>query len=395
MPLRLSLSRSFAVVVVACVAIWLTLSVGVSSIARYRNSGLALAWAPFDARALGDSSAQALQPAMSPDNVAEARALAQRALRRDPTVIPAVTTLGVIAQGEGNTERAEKLFTYAAGLSRRNLATNLWMIEHHVEKDDIAGALQYFDMALRTSREAQSILFPILMGAMEDPRLIKPIADILAPAPKWRQPFMYQMIREGKFNANMARLVMMIGNQDEVPWSLKRLVGEKEYALAWAVYSNATGIRVKGLRDGRFAREALFAPFDWNLASSGDGSAYRLDGPMGGLAFEVEGTGRLDLATQLVALSPGAYRIRTLRGPTQGALADLPAWTISCAGNETPVVIDSVDMAPKPDQSEATGAFTIPGQGCDWQWLRLRTANRARSAGVNGTIQSVAIERRN
>ena len=99
--------------------------------------------------------------------------LAWLALRQDPTAVRAAITLGLSAQLGGEINGARRLFAYAQALSRRELQTQLWAIEDAVSRDDITGALRQYDIALRTSRKAPDLLFPVLASA--NPRKPVPI----------------------------------------------------------------------------------------------------------------------------------------------------------------------------------------------------------------------------
>ena len=108
-------------------------------------------------------------------------------------------------------------------------------------------------------------------------------------------------------------------------------------------------------------------PFNWELESSGEGFAQR-----GTRALRVEYSGREDtrLASQLLALAPGTYRLTfTAEGQTDAEGGEI-AWTVSChpggpTGLEVPIT--GLDLSPKRFSSE----FTVPASGCPGQWLRL------------------------
>ncbi|HEX8553575.1 MAG TPA: hypothetical protein VF695_02605, partial [Sphingomonas sp.] len=119
----------------------------------------------------------------------KAAKLARLALRQDPTTIQAVTTLGFQAQLRGELPQARRLFAYAQQLSRRDLQTQLWAIEEAIRRGDVPGALHQYDTALRTSKIAPEILFPILASAMAEPAVRQGLVATLARDPAWAALF--------------------------------------------------------------------------------------------------------------------------------------------------------------------------------------------------------------
>jgi hypothetical protein len=102
--------------------------------------------------------------------------------------------------------------------------------------------------------------------------------------------------------------------------------------------------------------------------------------------LEVEYYGREDveLAKQLLVLSPGSYRLRfRVEGAAKGLDGQL-SWTISCVdggGQLASVALKDVAASPR----VVTATFSV-SPACKGQWLRLKG-----DAGEFGTTQSVLI----
>ncbi|MFV3464693.1 hypothetical protein ACNJFH_21305, partial [Mycobacterium tuberculosis] len=92
---------------------------------------------------------------------ARAWRLAQAALQRDPMSVRAVSTLAFLAAEKGNAVQAARLLAYSERLSRRDLPTQLALIETKVQANDVVGALVHYDRALRTSKTSEAILVPV------------------------------------------------------------------------------------------------------------------------------------------------------------------------------------------------------------------------------------------
>src|SRR5690606_19569180 len=120
---------------------------------------------------------------------AEPARIARLALRQDPTAVPALSVLGWQAQMRGDIARAREVFSYSHRLSRRALRTQIWAIEEAVARGDIAGALEQYDRALRTSRSAREMLFPVLAAALSEPAVRLQLLETMATDSIWRGAF--------------------------------------------------------------------------------------------------------------------------------------------------------------------------------------------------------------
>ncbi|HYC66064.1 MAG TPA: hypothetical protein VEC14_15145, partial [Reyranellaceae bacterium] len=163
--------------------------------------------APGDARAAVDAArarVEAGESAASP----EVRRLVRTALRRDLTVPGALELRALDLELSGDRRRAGRLFELSSAISRRSLPTRLWLIQRSVDRGDVAGALDNFDLALRTSSAAPDILFPVLAGATADPGLVRPIAGVLDRPTDWRAMFLGYAISEGGAAPAIADVVL-------------------------------------------------------------------------------------------------------------------------------------------------------------------------------------------
>lgn len=115
--------------------------------------------------------------------------LARQALRQDPTAVEALSVLGLQAQLRNEEALTDRLFSYAVALSRRELRPQIWAIEEAVMRGDINGALDKYDVALRTSQEARRTLFPVLASAISEPKIRISLTSLLASDPIWTRPF--------------------------------------------------------------------------------------------------------------------------------------------------------------------------------------------------------------
>ena len=146
--------------------------------------------APFDGRIEARLATVLFTDAADAEQRARAVHLARVALQDEPTAVAAATTLGFQAQIEGDIPKTRRYFAYAQELSRRDLPTQLWAIEDAVSRGDVAGAIHNYDIALRTSRMAPDILFPILATAIDDAQVRSRVAMTLLAQPSWGPNFL-------------------------------------------------------------------------------------------------------------------------------------------------------------------------------------------------------------
>lgn len=395
-------------VVVCLWLLWLAVTTSIANVTMLTDPAGAVRWAPHNGAALAALSDHLLTPDAAADTVERARRLAQAALVRDPTTVLAARTLGLIADARGRPDQAKRLFAYAEGLTRRDLATQLWLIESQVRADNVSGALRHFDTALRVSRHGPSILFPVLVAATDDATLLPALAGTLARNPAWRDGYLREVIRSGpspRALVVLAGLLRAAGSpidDSQTNALLARLVGDQQFGLARVAYTDAKGRQRApdaGLViDGGFQSQPAFQPFDWFLADTPDIYAVRelRDGSNGNFAlvFHAERDRNGRAAQQLLMLPPGRYQFSALAGDIQADRLALPAWQISCAGKtQSPLMQLRLPAAGAPE-SEVADSFEVPSRDCPAQWLRLQLRASDAIDGVSGWVDEVTIRPR-
>ena len=177
-----------AIAVLSMLFLCLSVSYALGEALKVRNPTLAHALAPWDGEITAlYSMARFTAEQRNPSNAVVQ--LAQRAFWQDPTALPAIAVLGLRSQTTGDETKARQLFAYSQFLSRRDLQTQLWMVEDAVNRGDISGALRHYDIALRTSKLAPNLMFPVLASAMQDPSIRAELITTLAKRPAWEADF--------------------------------------------------------------------------------------------------------------------------------------------------------------------------------------------------------------
>lgn len=386
------------------VAAWLSIAVSGASIMRYAQPDLALKFQPVDARAQGRLAELTLLRGRGRGaELQEAERLAHEALQRDVTLVSAWRTLGMVAAAREQARRTTDLFHFAASVSRRDLPTQLWLIEERVQQNDVAGALNHYDIALRTTSSSRELLFPILMSAMGDPTMVQSFATLMNSRPPWRHAFIERLASAPPSAENLVRLLALTRStaapeeQALVAASMRTLIDQGEPRAAWRLYTMLGRARAAPdllVRNGGFDRPNAFPPFDWQLqqdtnliaeqrAPSGPGGDARLQ-----ISAENGVGGRV--AGQLLLLRPGAYEITAQAGVNEDARPAKLYWRVSCTGAEG-ALLDETDLPALTNRLSSTARFVVPQAGCAAQQLELGVRPDLELASVGAWLDSVAI----
>lgn len=327
----------------------------------------------------------------------ETARLARLALRQDPTAVSAVSTLGIQAQLRGDTQEARRLFDYAQKLSRRNLQAQLWALEDAVQREDIPGALRHYDTALRTSRVAPDLLFPILASAITDSTIRSNLVVTLAKRPKWEPQFIAYALANGADPASIASLFVAM-RQAGVPVApeasssvVNRLVLGGALEDAWHYYvSVRPGADRRRSRDPQFtADQTAPSPFDWTTINDESVTTSIQRGDKGGIFdFSVRPSTGGPLLRQLLMLPPGSYQIEGRSSGIEQPEQSLPYWVLTCRdGRELGRVIVSNSTR---DSGVFSGRFNV-SKNCPAQSLALVARPSDEVYGVTGQIDRVQL----
>lgn len=381
-----------AVIVLGClIAAGTVLRPGLARLIGRADPALAATVAPNDARVAIAAAKAAIEGGETPQAPAAA-ALSRRALARDATLPAAIEMRALQAAAAGDHAREARLFALSDSISRRSLPTRLWRIQQSVDRGDVAGALEEFDIALRTSSAAQPILFPVLAQASEDPALAGPIAALLDRPQEWGLVFLNYAMTEGGAATGAADVVLRMKNRRPIADSgadetlVGRLVAEKDFARARRVHDAFHPSGSDLVQDADFSDDAGF-PFGWTLIQEGDRGAQRslVDGRPA-LAYQASASGSGQVASQLLTLAPGDYRLATTTAAADDDGAARAFWTLTCAEGPQIALLD------QPARGAAATDLNVPPD-CDGQWLALNL-RPGELPDHAGSVASVRVARR-
>ncbi|KZE13274.1 hypothetical protein [Sphingomonas hankookensis] len=323
--------------------------------------------------------------------------LARQALRHDPTAVSAVATLGINAQIRENTAAARRIFAYADKLSRRDLRTRLWAIEDAVARNDIAGALRNYDTALRTSRVAADLLFPVLASAITNSDIRSDLIRLLGTRPIWGDHFVtYLAVNGPDTRATASVLATLRSRGMNLPEGteallIPRLLAAGQTDDAWTYYrSMRRGVDRQMSRDANFeANLTLPSPFDWTpITDSGISTTIQHGENSGLVDISVPPNLGGPLLRQTQVLSPGNYVIEGHSIAVEGPNSDYFYWTLTCGDGR------ELGRVPVPASSRQggrfTGQITVP-TACPVQQFMLVAKPTDQMSGLTGQIDFVRL----
>lgn len=380
---------------------WATVAASAAALLREVRPALVLRLAPADARAKMIQAEQEITFAQDPHMSARAVQLSREALQRDPTLVGAWRTLGLVEAGRGRQVAASRLFGIAQRISRRDAATQLWLIEDNVRRNDVEGALRQYDIALRTSKSMMDVLLPTLVSAAADPAIARPLGEILSTEPPWAYHFYNYLVGGLSSGAAASRLIARLPSEVRLRHldTLRRLitlsVERQEYDAAWQTYLLLSGASPKELlRNGDFERASAFPVLEWQFTDTPDLHAEQAAAPNArqetALRVSAANGAVGTVAIQLLLLEPGTYRFSTATEMGTPPGPEWLRWQIACEGAGGALL--NVEAAPsRPGLRELESTFRVPSSGCRVQWLRLEVAAPDSSSAAEAWVHRVAI----
>lgn len=372
---------------------------------RGTSPELAHVLAPYDGRITALLSEKLAGPQADAATRAQSDQVARQALAQDGLAVAAIATLGINAQIRGDTPAARRLFAHAQTLSRRDLRTRLWYIEDAVVRDNVPEVLRHYDIALRTSRLAPDLLFPVLGMASADPVVLRALVRTLAMRPVWTNNFIDYMAGsaatdgERRVDPGVSAQLFAALRRAGVSFAegppalvVNALATSGRLDEAWSLYATLRPGADRRVTRDRYFRAVRETPavFDWMPANDASiTTSIQRNGASGLFDFAAApGVGGL-LLRQMQLLPPGTYRVAGHSiGIDQPADA-LPYVALHCASGR------EIGRVTVPASREANGMFTgrfvIPDE-CPAQYLSVMARPSSSVSGLEGQLDQLWLE---
>ena len=309
---------------------------------------------------------------LTDETMARVRDAALRApLEADPFLLE-----GVRALSRGDIARGERLLVEARARDPRNGLARISLLSVYLQTRRIPLASQEIAATGRVAPSLNQMLVPLLADLVKTPDTADAVAEAIGANPLMDAVLNYLAARHADPNllqrlAARRRGLQNAGNLQ--PWQsalIQAAVDRGDISGArdmWRTYGGLAGDARDLVYDARFEGKPGGPPFNWEFAGSRVGSAER--SPGSGLSVEFFGRVSGPLASQLIVLPPGRYR---LAFQAEGNAKDgRLSWQVQCREAQSPfanIPLQGITYAPK----QLAGEFVVPASGCTAQWLRLQ-----------------------
>lgn len=315
----------------------------------------------------------------------------ERASAGAPLAVEPFLIKGTHAKAERREQLAERLFVEARARDPRSPAARYFLAERYLSQGRAAEGLNEVSALVRLVPGGSQAVVPGLAEFARTPGAAEPLRKMFETNPDIGHAVLAQLASE---TAN-AGLIMQIagqrvigGSDEPAPaWQsklLNALIERSEFAKAQNLWSRFAGIQLTtpGVVNKDFAKINAPPPFNWSFASGTSGVAE--PARSGKLNVIFYGRENVDLASQLLVLPAGPYRIQLEATGETGADSGLE-WAITClpgGAKIASVPLRRVTLT----GVKLGGAFTVPDRGCAAQWLKLIGAARDIAKSEQATI---------
>jgi hypothetical protein len=394
----IGLIRILGFSVLGLVGTWYATMLALSGVARLKAPQSALMVMPGESTALA-VQADLLFFANPQQPPAAVRALSLSALREQPINPRAVRLLGYYADIKGDSAAAEKFIRMAQKLSRRDAATQLWLIEASARENDTKQTLIHYNIALRTKPETQTILFPRLLNAIEDQEIRTALKPYIRAKNGWGGNFLFYANANSKNLPALADLIVETGGLVDAESSksqelglLGRLAGEKYFADARRLFLQMPGAKLARMTSAAFDpsdRDSRFGPMGWQLIDDPDAgggfTGKAGDKPTTLSLFANSGTTR-PVATKLLYLKPGNYLFSASLENLKRGEGGFLRWQLRCPNDASGAALWTIDSI----NSSLRATFAVPAN-CPVQFLDLIASGGKGQTGLEATVATVAV----
>jgi hypothetical protein len=274
---------------------------------------------------------------------------------------------GVEAQLAGNESLALRAFLAARQRNPRTIAARYFLADHYLKAGQTGPGLAEISALARLVPQSLPSVAPFLAAYARTPGAAAQVKAMLRTQPQLEPVLLNSLAADAGNVGLILTLWSGRGGEEAKPWQgrlLTQLVESGRYDQARDAWARFTGISAETSRlfDPDFAKQAL-PPFGWTLASGQSGVA------------EPEGTGRLNilfygrddlsLASQLLTLKPGRYRL-SMKANWTSPLSKSLQWTVRCLPASNQIAQIPLDRA-----GTVSGSFAVAPSGCPAQRLEL------------------------
>ena len=314
--------------------------------------------------------------------------------------------LAAAASVDGNHRVASMLLVNARDRDPRNAIVRLQLVGEYFLANKLDRAIAEADAAMRLQPSYISELAPLL-----PPMASTPLAATALRVAVSRQPLWSRALLKNRtlYDTSPALLFAIVdaSQPDDVPGQqklrqsayLRRLVAKGNIDLAYLAFVNllprGTNPAQAMVYDGGFVGMPGPSPFNWDFMQGQIDKAgiMESDGDAG-LSVSFYSNRAITLASQIVQLPPGRYRLSTVAVADENGTASLSRWVLRCTARtkqrDLLATVELRELGTEP--SHLAVEFDLPDKTCPAQSLSLVSSGSALPEDIGFTVESVAIE---
>lgn len=314
------------------------------------------------------------------------------AARKAPLAPEPFLVRGVQAQLSGDTDVAERGFLAAQRRDGRSLPARYFLADLYFRRGDSTRGLAEVGALARLAPNGVQSLAPYVAAYARNRATWPQLRALFRREPRLEDETLVALATDPRNAGAVLELATADRRRPSSLWVaplLQGLVKDGQYARAREVWASVSGTRLDPTTlvfDPDFSRSDAPPPFNWSLTSSTVGLAERQRG--GGLHVIFYGQEDGALASELLVLPPGSYRLVTRASGTQ-ANTDALQWRLTCQGSTAPLASIPLSAA-----AARAWAFTV-APGCGAQRLELFGSSADIPKQSEATIRSIALGRSN
>jgi tetratricopeptide (TPR) repeat protein len=314
----------------------------------------------------------------------------------------AIRLLGFARDADKQPQAARRLISLAEKASRRDIGTQLWLIEAAVAAGNVGQALHHYDIALLTNPRTADVLFPKLAAALDDGQIRAGLTPYVRSNTGWLSAFMDHAIWKTDKADMLAQTLLGAGglrdtaeNRSTESQLIGQLAKQAKYDAAREFFLSLEGIDRNVLQSAdlqNVPEYARFAPISWRLENTSGVSAVA-EGEHKNIKLRIfvspETTGIA--AQKLLFLAPGAYSFAYTTGPVVFGSRSNAYWVINCVtvNDAKPVLRD--DLLPHPGNQRRSAAFRIDS-ACPTQLLQLVVSGGDDNSDAGFAVSAISVK---
>jgi hypothetical protein len=300
---------------------------------------------------------------------AEDRATILDGLRRDPLSRAAIRVLGLDQSLGHHDTAARTLLELSDRISRRDPATQIWLIDDRAHHSDLAGTLSHYDAALSTSPSSSALLYPALTKALAYPQIDSELAPLIHQRRSWVDGFVIYATANVAKAADLGRVLRAAA---PLPASKERGVILSQVLQRFAADGDIAGgrefaVRLMGANGAALDNFAIssktiatnLSPLTWTVP--GSGTILTELSPKGRVEVLAPADAAGTVLTRTFVPRPGPYTLeQSIKYPERGDPLALE-WRAVCVKREAGRVFWSQQVPPLARNSRYRMDLVIPG----------------------------------